>query len=36
MSDYRCFQGAIYIFSNVSECNQIIDDVKVLDYGGSM
>ena len=34
--NYMSFQIAIYRISDVSECNQIIDDVKVLDCGGSM
>ena len=36
MSDYRGFHSVIYKISDVSECDQIIDDVKELDYGGSM
>ena len=36
MSDHRGFHSAIYRFSDMSECDQIIDDVKLLNYGGSM
>ena len=36
MSYYRGFHSAIYRFSDMSECDHIIDDVKLLNCEGSM